>query len=212
MADRRAVTCVMCTRTIKIKLLANHLSNVHRVEADNLENFCKLQLFGYKTLTKVLKKKQNKKSSKKQLKVAKNISEKGRLQSKFERSIREQFFSMDVFSKMLMDVSREYHESRVTGGDMDDDVINRSLEAAKLEDSTEGEHNTSSGTLNFRINLKEQRMTQAPLNKSMEESIIKTPLISSKIQKLTKTKKPKMTTSTPKPRKVTKKTARSTGA
>ena len=91
--------------------------------------------------------------------------------------------------------------------------INRSLEAAKLEDSVEeAGHNTSSGTLNFRINLKEQRMTQAPLNKSMEESIIKTPLIGSKIQKLTKTKKPKMTTSTPKPRKVTKKTARSTGA
>ena len=85
-------------------------------------------------------------------------------------------------------------------------------EATELEESVEGEHNTSSGTLNFRINLKEQRMTQAPLNKSMEESIIKTPLISSKIQKLTKTKKPKMTTSTPKPRKVTKKTARSTGA
>ena len=113
----------MCSKSVKIKLIANHLENVHKIE-ENLQNFCRLQLKGQKKLKKALKKKEKKDSCDKKYK-GKRQSEKDKLLGKFEKCLQNQYLDIDVFNKMLMDVSMKYHQGRITNEPIEyDDVMN----------------------------------------------------------------------------------------
>ena len=197
---------MMCSKTVKLRLLANHLENVHNIKEKKLKQFCKLHLHGSKKFKEHLKKER-----KVEEQPRKRFSEKTQLLSRFQKSMQEQNLNMDVFTKMLMDVSMEYHGKRLGGDPREEKCINDAV-------------NVSSNTLKMKINLKEKKVIDTslpiPLSKvvddTFDESLLKTEenkrVKQKPLKRLNKSVGPKMRTSTPKPRKnIPKVTSRSKG-
>merc|ERR1712126_710801 len=121
MTSQKSVQCMMCPKNLKVRLIANHLQNIHKIEQKSVLLFSKLQLKGYKKFNKVLKKKE-KKSSCQRLKE-KRLSERTKLLNKFETCIQNQYLNEDLFSKLLLDVSLKYHQRRIANKPVDYDDI-----------------------------------------------------------------------------------------
>ena len=192
--NQKSVECIMCSKSVKIRLIANHLANHHQIQ-ENLQNFCKLQLKGQKKLKKALKKKEKETSCWKSSK-GKRQSEKEKLLHKFEKCLQEQYLDIDVFNKMLMDVSFSYHKSRVTNKPMDyDDAIDMNM-------SESIEKKSSDNNLKLTINLKERKVISKTNPEDLQEKQKSASNLENKtsIKKQKSLKNPKFATSTPKPR------------
>ena len=201
-SHKTSVSCQLCSKNIRIRLLGNHLENVHKIEKQNLDVFCKMQLSGLRKIEKSIRKKEKKMKKKiqKELSGSTRISEKSKLMEQFQKCLQSEYMNIDVFNKMLIDVSMEYHQKRlikeasntkeVNHYDSIDKTLNKTL-----NDSKQG------SDLKLTINLKDRTVTKTPqpTTKKIESKI--------KAEKKTKTTSmtPRMTTSTPKPRKLIKK-------
>ena len=94
------------------------------------------------------------------------------MKKRFEDAIKDQYFSMDVFSKLLMDVSRDYHTSKINRGIEDQDVEKTFHDASVLNDSSAD----YKGDLKFKINVSSQKVQKLESNqdtsKLLDESLI----------------------------------------
>ena len=84
--------------------------------------------------------------------------------------MRGEYFGMDVFSKLLMDVSRDYHMSKINRGIEDQEIDNTFNDASILNVDYHYQ-----GDLKFRINVSSQKMEKSTSNntsKLLDESFI----------------------------------------
>ena len=151
MSSKQSVQCIMCPKIIKIRLIANHLQNIHKIEHKSVLSFSKLQLGGHEKLNKVLKKKE-KKSTCQRIKE-KRHSQRTNLLNKFETCIQNQYLNEDIFSKLLLDVSMKFHQNRQR-------IMNKPMgyddshhKDVKKDETIENDKNIS-----LIINLKEKRV------------------------------------------------------
>merc|ERR1712189_19514 len=177
-SHKTSVSCQLCSKNIRIRLLGNHLENQHKIEKQNLDVFCKKELSG-----------------------STRISEKSKLMEQFQKCLQSEYMNIDVFNKMLIDVSMEYHQKRLIkeASNTKDvnhyDSIDKTLNET-LNDSKQG------SDLKLTINLKDRTVTKTPQPTSNKrESKIKAEKKTVSSTSMT----PRMTTSTPKPRKLIKK-------
>ena len=155
----RTLRCMMCGLTIRTKILANHLENKHNIARDNVKKFCDIQ---FQNEDRVLKQNiiQNA-TVKKDKKTVK--SEKRKLKKRFQDSLRDQYLNLDVFTKMLMDVSFEYHEKRVeSAGDLP-------VRSEENKSNPVQKPSQEKSDLKLRINLKEKKVMQNNAKKSVKE-------------------------------------------
>ena len=98
--------------------------------------------------------------------------ERSSLKKRFEEAIKDQYFSMDVFSKLLMDVSRDYHTSKINRGIEEQEVEKTFHDASVLNDSSAD----YKGDLKFKINVSSQKVQKLESNldtsKLLDESLI----------------------------------------
>ena len=90
------------------------------------------------------------------------------MKKRFEDAIRGQYLSMDIFSKLLMDVSRDYHMSKINRGIEDQEIDKTFNDASILNDDYQG-------GLKFKINVSSQKMeksTSHDTSKLLDESLI----------------------------------------
>ena len=78
------------------------------------------------------------------------------LKKRFEDAISSQYFDMDIFSKLLMDVSRDYHMSKINRGIEDQEIDNTFNDALILNVDYHYQ-----GDLKFRINVSSQKMEKS---------------------------------------------------
>ena len=168
-SSSKIVDCIMCARTLRVKILGNHLMNQHKVGRDQVGTVATMHLD-----------KKCKKAAKKLLKgteekfKVKNCHKKpmqrSSLKKRFEDAISSQFFDMDIFSKLLMDVSRDYHMSKINRGIEDQEIDNTFNDASILNVDYHYQ-----GDLKFRINVSSQKMeksTSHDTSKLLDESLI----------------------------------------
>ena len=189
----------MCSKNIRFRLLGNHLENVHKVEKQNLDVFCKMQISGLRTIEKSIKKKEKK--IQKGLFGSHRPSEKSKLMEQFQKCLQSEYLNIDVFNKMLIDVSMEYHQKRLIKEASNTKDVNHYDSIDKTLNETLNDSRQGSGDLKLTINLKEGKVIKTP------QPTIKKRVSKIKAEKKTKTTSmtPKMATSTPKPRKLIKK-------
>merc|ERR1719219_1685992 len=113
----------MCGLTIRTKILANHLENKHNIARDNIKRFCDIQ---FQNEDRVLRQNIVQNSAVKKDKK-KDKSEKRKLKKRFQDSLRDQYLNLDVFTKMLMDVSFEYHEKRLSSPGEPEEVLKKEI-------------------------------------------------------------------------------------
>ena len=131
---------------------------------------CKLHLYGSKKFKKHLKKKEQLTEGSR-----KRFSEKTKLLGRFEKAMQEQYCNMDVFTKMLMDVSMQYHGKRL-GEDITKNDNKPSRDDPALTPSS----------FKLKINLKEKKVENVVdtiLSKSLiseikEKKISENPILS----------------------------------
>ena len=159
----RTLKCLMCGLTIRTKILANHLENKHNIARDNIKRFCDIQ---FQNEDRVLRQNivQNSAVKKDKKKVK---SEKSKLKKRFQDSLRDQYLNLDVFTKMLMDVSFEYHEKRLDSPEetqvrRDEPPLNEKPKAVNKQSEEKSD-------LKLRINLKEKKVMQNNAKKSVKE-------------------------------------------
>ena len=206
----------MCEKILRVKLLGNHLMNQHNVSATQVGTVARMHL--NKKIKKVVKKQ----SASKKLKIKnchKKPMERSSLKKRFEDAIQEQYFSMDVFSKLLMDVSRDYHSSKFNRG-IEDEQIEKTFNDASILNESNADYR---GDLRFKINVSSQKVEKvegSDTSKLLDESLIQKGLFSTinlnescflpgqntntkqtNVSKLKASKAMKLKTSTPKPRK-----------
>ena len=164
----------MCEKILRVKLLGNHLMNQHNVSATQVGTVARMHL--NKKIKKVVKKQ----SASKKLKIKnchKKPMERSSLKKRFEDAIQEQYFSMDVFSKLLMDVSRDYHSSKINRGIEDEQIEKTFNDASILNES----HADYRGDLRFKINVSSQKVEKvegSDTSKLLDESLIQKGLFS----------------------------------
>merc|ERR1719282_1261338 len=125
--------------------------NQHKVE------YQKVGLVARMHINKKFKKVIKKQSGTKKLKIKnchKKPMERSSLKKRFEDAIREQYFSMDVFSKLLMDVSRDYHSSKLNRG-IEDEQIEKTFNDASILNESNADYR---GDLRFKINVSSQKV------------------------------------------------------
>ena len=158
----------MCEKILRVKLLGNHLMNQHNVSATQVGTVARMHL--NKKIKKVVKKQ----SASNKLKIKnchKKPMERSSLKKRFEDAIQEQYFSMDVFSKLLMDVSRDYHSSKFNRG-IEDEQIEKTFNDASILNESNAEYR---GDLRFKINVSSQKVEKVEgldTSKLLDESLI----------------------------------------
>ena len=156
----RSLKCLMCGLTIRTKILANHLENKHNIARDNIKKFCDIQ---FKNEDRVLKQNIIQNSN-----VKKNVkSEKLKLKKRFKDSLRDQYLNLDVFTKMLMDVSFEYHEKRLDSPG--EPAVGRDEPSLTEKQNPVGKQSEEKSDLKLRINLKEKKVIQNNTKKAVKE-------------------------------------------
>lgn len=168
LSSSKMVECFMCAKDLRVKLLGNHLMNQHKVEYHKVGMVARMHI--NKKFKKVIKKQ----SGSKKLKMKnchKKPMERSSLKKRFEDAIRDQYLSMDVFSKLLMDVSRDYHSSKINRG-----IENQQIEKTFNDASILNESYTDyKGDLKFKINVSSQniqKMENQDTSKLLDESLI----------------------------------------
>ena len=158
---QRTVLCMMCGMEVRTKILANHFLNKHRITEGQVNRFCSIQLENHtpgvvvqQTLSHDVAK-ENKKTNK---------SEKLKLKKMFQDSLRDQYLNLDVFTKMLMDVSYEYHENRL-GSTEEAEAAAQSHKETEIKENSEDKSD-----LKIRINLKEKRVMEKKSKKKVKET------------------------------------------
>merc|ERR1719221_197910 len=152
MTGPRTIKCKMCGLTIRTKILGNHLENKHNIASDNIKKFCDIQ---FQNEDKALKLNINHTSTvKKDKKKVK--SEKLKLKKRFQDSLRDQYLNMDVFTKMLMDVSFEYHEKRLDSPG--EPLAGKDQPSARDQTNSVNKQSGEKSDLKLRINLKEKKV------------------------------------------------------
>ena len=161
------VDCIMCARSLRVKILGNHLMNQHKVGRDQVSTVATMHMDKKcKKATKKLLK-----GTQKKLKIKnchKKPMERSSLKKRFEDAIRGQYLSMDIFSKLLMDVSRDYHMSKINRGIEDQEIDKTFNDASILNADYQGD-------LKFTINVSSQKMeksTSHDTSKLLDESLI----------------------------------------
>lgn len=144
------VDCIMCARNLRVRILGNHLLNQHKVGQDQVGLLATMHLD--KKCKKVAKKLMVTEEKIKVKMCHKKPMKRASLKKLFESSISRQTFNMDVFSKLLMDVSREYHTSN----------INREIEETLNDASVD--NGDYKGDLKFRINVSSQKIEKSTSN------------------------------------------------
>ena len=161
----RTLKCKMCGLTIRTKILANHLENKHNVARDNINKFCDIQ---FQNENKALKlniiQTSTVKKDKKKVK-----SEKLKLKKRFQDSLRDQYLNMDVFTKMLMDVSFEYHEKRLDSPG--EPQVRRDEPSAIDQKNPVNKQSGEKSDLKLRINLKEKKVIKNNTKKPVVKEI-----------------------------------------
>ena len=167
LSSSKMVDCIMCARTLRVKILGNHLMNQHKVGRDEVAIVASMHLDKKcKKATKKLLK-----GTQKKLKVKnchKKPMERSSLKKRFEDAIRGQYLNMDIFSKLLMDVSRDYHMSKINRG-IEDQEIDKTFNDASIVNAD------YQGDLKFRINVSSHKMEKSTPNdtsKLLDESFI----------------------------------------
>ena len=169
----QSTSCFMCEKILRVKLLGNHLMNQHNVSATQVGTVARMHL--NKKIKKVVKKQ----SASKKLKIKnchKKPMERSSLKKRFEDAIQEQYFSMDVFSKLLMDVSRDYHSSKINRG-IEDEQIEKTFNDASILNESNAEYR---GDLRFKINVSSQKVEKVEgldTSKLLDESLIQKGLL-----------------------------------
>ena len=153
--------------------------NQHAVKKDQVGMVARIHL--NKKIKKVVKKQ----SGPKKLKMKnchKKPMERSSLKKRFEDAIQEQYFSMDVFSKLLMDVSRDYHSSKINRG-IEDEQIEKTFNDASILNESNADYK---GNLRFKINVSSQKVekimkveTNLDTSKLLDESLIQKGLFTS---------------------------------
>ena len=163
------VDCIMCAKNLRVRLLGNHLENQHNIEHSRVGLVARMHV--NKKIKKVVKKQMLPKKLKMK-NCHKKPMERSSLKKRFEDAIKDQYFSMDVFSKLLMDVSRDYHTSKINRGIEDQDVEKTFHDASVLNDSSAD----YKGDLKFKINVSSQKVQKLESNldtsKLLDESLI----------------------------------------
>ena len=148
--------------------------NQHDVKKDQVGKVARIHL--NKKIKKIVKKQ----CGSKKLKIKnchKKPMERSSLKKRFEDAIQEQYFSMDVFSKLLMDVSRDYHSSKINRGIEDEQIEKTFNDASILNES----HADYRGDLRFKINVSSQKVEKvegSDTSKLLDESLIQKGLFS----------------------------------
>lgn len=157
----RTLKCLMCGLTIRTKILANHLENKHNIARDNIKKFCDIQ---FQNEDRALKRNIFETSSvKKDKKKVK--SEKLKLKKRFQDSLQDQKLNLDVFTKLLMDVSFEYHEKRVeSAGDLP-------VRSEENKSNPVQKPSQEKSDLKLRINLKEKKVIASNTKKATVKEI-----------------------------------------
>merc|ERR1711874_899485 len=165
MTGPRTLKCKMCSLTIRTKILANHLENKHNIARDNLKKFCDIQFQNEdKALKLNISQTSTVKKDKKKVK-----SEKLKLKKRFQNSLRDQYMNMDVFTKMLMDVSFEYHEKRL---DSPREPSERADESSAIDETNPVKKQAGEKSdLKLRINLKEKKVIKSNTKKTAVKEI-----------------------------------------
>ena len=158
---QRTVLCMMCGVEVRTKILANHFLNKHSIAQAQVNRFCSIQLENptpgvvvQQTLPLDVAE-ENKKTDK---------SEKLKLKQMFQDSLRDQYLNLDVFTKMLMDVSFEYHEKRLGSTEEAEEAVQSHKEMKTKENSED------KSDLKIRINLKEKRVMEKKSKKKVKET------------------------------------------
>ena len=144
--------------------------NQHKVDREQVGVVAKMHL--NKKCMKVVKKQMGTKK----LKIKnchKKPMERSSLKKRFEDAIRDQYFSMDVFSKLLMDVSRDYHASKINRG-IEDQEIDKTFNDASILNESNSDYK---GDLKFKINVSSQKVQKIEsshdTSRLLDESLIK---------------------------------------
>ena len=169
LSSSKMVECIMCAKYLRVKLLGNHLMNQHKITHDRVAMVAKMHI--NKKIKKVVKKQMLTKKLKMK-NCYKKPMERSSLKKRFEDAIKDQYFSMDVFSKLLMDVSRDYHTSKINRGIEEQEVEKTFHDASVLNESSAD----YKGDLKFKINVSSQKVQKLESNldtsKLLDESLI----------------------------------------
>ena len=160
LAGLRCVHCLICGAEVRTKILANHLQNKHSVAPDQITKFCSIQL--ERQTAKGLHQNSSPGIVKKDKK--KDKSEKRKLKKRFQDSLRDQYLNLDVFTKMLMDVSFEYHEKRLSSPGEPEEVLKKEIKEEY------DQHSSDKSDLKIRINLKEKKVMESNTKKTVKET------------------------------------------
>ena len=164
MVGPRSLKCKMCGLTVRTKILANHLENKHNIARDNIKKFCEIQ---FQNEERALKRNFIQTSTvKKDDKKVK--SEKFKLKKRFQDSLQDQKLNLDVFTKLLMDVSFEYHEKRLDSPAEPPSPVRR---ASTDKTNPVNKPSEEKSDLKFRINLKEQKVIKSNTKKATVKEI-----------------------------------------
>jgi len=147
----KMVECMMCARPLRVKLLGNHLMNQHKVGPDQLGLVAKWHL-NKKCLK--LAKKVKIGTQKKVKNCHKKPMKRSSLKKRFEDAMSGEYFGMDVFSKLLMDVSRDYHTSIINRGIEDKEIEKTFNDASILNADYKGD-------LKFKVNRSSQKLEKS---------------------------------------------------
>ena len=160
------VQCVLCKEEVRTRIFKNHLMNQHGIDKDNIERVIRLHFS--KKFNKFLKRQQNGVQTLKMKKCHKKPMIRASLKTHFENAIQDSQLSISVFSQLLMDVSRDYHKSKINRGIEDEDIKKTFSNASLLNASQD-----LKGDLKMKINVSSQKVEKLDdSSKLLDESLI----------------------------------------
>ena len=163
------VQCVLCKEEVRTRIFKNHLMNQHGIDKDNIERVIRLHFS--KKFNKFLKRQQNGVQTLKMKKCHKKPMIRASLKTHFENAIQDSQLSISVFSQLLMDVSRDYHKSKINRGIEDEDIKKTFSNASLLNASQD-----LKGDLKMKINVSSQKVEKlddsSNSSKLLDESLI----------------------------------------
>ena len=143
--------------------------NQHGIDRDNIERVIRLHFS--KKFNKFLKRQQNGVQTLKMKKCHKKPMKRQSLKMHFENAIQDSQLSISVFSQLLMDVSRDYHKSKINRGIEDEDIKKTFSNAPLLNASQD-----LKGDLKMKINVSSQKVEKlddsSNTSKLLDESLI----------------------------------------
>lgn len=173
------VQCVLCKEEVRTRIFKNHLMNQHGIDRDNIERLIRLHFS--KKFNKFLKRQQNGVQTLKMKKCHKKPMIRASLKTHFENAIQDSQLSISVFSQLLMDVSRDYHKSKINRGIENEDIKKTFSNASLLNASQD-----LKGDLKMKINVSSQKVEKVEdssnTSKLLDETLIQKELTKEETQ------------------------------